>query len=157
MKLIFVFFSICMVTAKAQCPKGYDLWLGYDKIEQGIAINDYNRLTESIFFPSGSDVLEASRKELARGLNSMLGMHPVFSDSWERKNTMLVAKKNDLDTKVLELLGMDYDDIGREGFLIKTILLKGQEVLVITANEDVGILYGVFRFLRLMQSHQPLG
>ncbi|MGB5667036.1 MAG: alpha-glucuronidase, partial [Maribacter sp.] len=42
-------------------------------------------------------------------------------------------------------------------FLIKTILLKGQEVLVITANEDVGILYGVFRFLRLMQSHQPLG
>ncbi len=146
-----------MVTAKAQCPKGYDLWLGYDKIEQGIAINDYNRLTESIFFPSGSDVLEASRKELARGLNSMLGMHPVFSDSWERKNTMLVAKKNDLDTKVLELLGMDYDDIGREGFLIKTILLKGQEVLVITANEDVGILYGVFRFLRLMQSHQPLG
>lgn len=157
MKPIFVFFSICLVTAQAQSPKGYDLWLGYDQIEQGIAFSDYNLLTESIFCTRGSDVLEASWKELASGLKSMLGRSPVFSDSWERKNTMLVAKKTDLDTKVLELLGIDYEEIGMEGFIIKTIRLKGKEVLVITANEDVGILYGVFKFLRLMQNHQPLG
>ncbi len=29
--------------------------------------------------------------------------------------------------------------------------------VVIAANDDVGVLYGVFHFLRLLQTQQPLG
>jgi len=42
-----------------------------------------------------------------------------------------------------------------EGFIISTSLL-GAKKIVITANSDKGVLYGVFHFLRLLQTQQDI-
>ena len=44
------------------------------------------------------------------------------------------------------------NNIGNEGFIIKTRPGK----TIITANTDIGVMYGVFHFLRLMQTQQSL-
>src|SRR5690606_26262981 len=45
---------------------------------------------------------------------------------------------------------------GREGYLIQTQTTKGKTCIIITANSDIGLLYGSFHFLRLLQTASPL-
>ena len=46
--------------------------------------------------------------------------------------------------------------LGDEGFIIRSIRHDGKHVTLITGNKEAGILYGVFHFLRLLQTHQPI-
>ncbi len=46
--------------------------------------------------------------------------------------------------------------LGNEGFLIRTCILNGHHCIAIAAGSDKGVLYGVFHFLRLLQTHQSL-
>jgi len=45
---------------------------------------------------------------------------------------------------------------GNEGYLIRSLGYEGHRVTVIAANTDIGVLYGTFHFLRLLQTHQSL-
>jgi alpha-glucuronidase len=46
--------------------------------------------------------------------------------------------------------------VGDEGFIIRSARVGNRPVTVITANSDLGALYGSFHFLRLMQTGQPI-
>ena len=46
--------------------------------------------------------------------------------------------------------------LGDEGFMIRQYTLNDQSGIAIVANTDIGVLYGVFHFLRLLQTHQSL-
>jgi alpha-glucuronidase len=43
-----------------------------------------------------------------------------------------------------------------EGFVIHSRAIAGRRATVVAANTETGVLYGVFRFLRLIQTHQDL-
>ncbi|MGB3006113.1 MAG: alpha-glucuronidase family glycosyl hydrolase, partial [Chitinophagaceae bacterium] len=45
---------------------------------------------------------------------------------------------------------------GPEGFIIVSKMINGKKCTVITANTDKGILYGVYNFLRLIQTGQSI-
>lgn len=137
-----------------QVPDGYELWLRYDKIEESQAITEYKKLTSSIYFVNGSAILDNAKKELIKGTSGLLGETVYFTDAWSSLNSMVIAKKSNLDVEIVKSLGTDFDKIGKEGFIIKTIRQRGKDILLITANEDIGILYGVFRFLHLMKTEQ---
>ena len=47
-------------------------------------------------------------------------------------------------------------DAGDEGYLIRTVSIDGKQTTVIAANREVGVLYGVFRYLSLIQTRQPV-
>jgi alpha-glucuronidase len=53
-------------------------------------------------------------------------------------------------------LGADLGRTGDEGFVIRSTRVAGKRSTVIAANTDAGVLYGVFRFLQLLQTHQPI-
>ena len=48
------------------------------------------------------------------------------------------------------------DRVGAAGYVIRSSTLAGHSVIAIAANEDIGVLYGTFHFLRLLQTHQSL-
>jgi alpha-glucuronidase len=148
--------SICISTAMAQIPQGYKLWLGYPKIEDQQALMAYRRATASIYFEIEGGILGNARQELFLGVKSMLDEAPGFTESFEISNSMVVAKLSNLDEAVLKALTSDVDQIGKEGFVIETIPYQGRKIVVITASDDNGILYGTFRFLQLMQTHQAI-
>jgi alpha-glucuronidase len=52
-------------------------------------------------------------------------------------------------------LGLDaaLQKVGPEGFVLRSVTVKGEPRTVIAANQDVGVLYGVFRLLKRMQTH----
>ncbi len=47
-------------------------------------------------------------------------------------------------------------NIGEEGFIIRTMIVNGKNATVIAANKDAGVLYGVFHFLRMLQNQQDI-
>src|SRR5204863_5517469 len=43
-----------------------------------------------------------------------------------------------------------------EGFVIRALPVRGHHAIVVAANRDIGVLYGVFHLLRLLQTDEPL-
>ena len=139
-----------------QSPDGYHLWLGYDKVGKPLLLKEYKDLTNSIYFEDGSEVLKAAKKEMTTGLEKMLGITLHFTEAPHTNNTFLIAKTATLDTTLKKKLSDNLDEVGNEGFVLKSVTHKGKKLIVLAANEDIGILYGVFRLLNLMQQHKEL-
>ncbi len=155
-KILVILFSVFISTSWGQIPQGYDLWMTYLKIENEGILTNYRNGLSSVYFEKGSRVLEAAQTELGRGLKSMLDQSPEISDNYVDAKVMLVAKRLNLDKTILKVMTSDINQIEEEGFIIETINHNGKEKVVITANDDVGILYGVFRFLQLIQAGKRL-
>jgi len=132
-----VFLGLFLLLLNAlQAEDGYRLWLRYDLIDNKALLQQYRSALGAISFPANSPMLAAARKELLLGLQGLLGQTPRSSGPG---NTFIVR---------LEI----QKDLSPEGFTLRTI----QKNIVLTAPTEKGILYGVFRFLRLLQTQQPI-
>ena len=154
--LFIIAILISATSVLSQSHNGYDLWLTYHRIENQELLKIYNDITESIYIGGETETVLAAQRELEIGLEKLLGHTPSITNIQEPNSTLLIAKKTLLDPQILQLVDEDLVQTGNEGFVIKSITLGGQKVMVVTANQDLGILYGVFRLLNLMQQHQRL-
>lgn len=154
--VLLIILSCCGLSTLAQPGPEYDLWLGYSEIGNREVLENFRNATSSIYFEEGEQMLEASQKELVRGLRSLLGQDPVFTKSINASNSMVVARTSMLEKSIKNALKSDINQIGKEGFIIETIPYRGKEMIVITAGDDHGILYGTFRFLQYIKSKRPL-
>ncbi len=129
---------------------GYNLWLRYHKIDNPVVLKNYK---EYIISPTiigvASPALIAAKEELRQGLSGLTGIEYKILSVPVKKSSLVisVAATNAHYKKYPEL-----DKIGNEGFIIRNNSGK----INITANTDIGVLYGVFHFLRLLQTHQDI-
>ena len=127
---------------------GYRLWLRYDPITDQEKLSSYRKTIQGFNIHGNSPTLEAVRKELGMGLSGLLGK--VIGDSGECM--VLAGKTTDLPT----LPGIDFskklNGLGEEGYVI----FSHKKNTIIAANDDAGVLYGAFHFLRLLQTHQEI-
>ncbi|HVU98562.1 MAG TPA: alpha-glucuronidase family glycosyl hydrolase [Puia sp.] len=119
-----------------QAEDGYRLWLRYDLIGNKTLLQQYRSALNAIAFPANTPMLAAARQELLTGLQGLLGQTPRSSGSG---NTFIVRLE-------------DQKDRSPEGFTLRT----AQKDIVLTASTEKGILYGIFHFLRLLQTQQPI-
>ncbi len=154
-KFILIFF-LCIGSSFSQSPEGYNLWLEYSKIQQPSLVEAYNDLTTSIYFQGGTNTLKVAKQEMATGLEKMLGRIPDFTNSINPDHTLIVTKGSFLPEAVIKSFEKDLQKIGNEGFVIKSVPHNKKDILVVTANNDIGILYGIFRLLHLIQTGQSL-
>ncbi|OGU53664.1 MAG: alpha-glucuronidase [Ignavibacteria bacterium GWC2_36_12] len=147
-------FLLCNSNLKAE--DGYRLWLRYDLISNQERLNEYKELIKGCLIEGNSSTINAVENELQIGLKGLLGsdIPPIKSIG---KDGILIASKYSASYLLSKLkLETKLKNIGSEGFLIFNSKIEGKKVIVITANEDVGILYGVFNFLRLLQRNQDI-
>ena len=140
----------------ARSEDGYRLWLRYDKISSSSKLEQYRQRIKGWIVEGNSPTLLAASHELRIGLDGLLDLK-VPEVSGIRSNHVLIAA-NVHDSKLLARLDLkkDLDKIGSEGYVILTAKLDGRDATIITANSDVGVLYGVFHFLRLLQTEQDI-
>ncbi|SEM00981.1 alpha-glucuronidase [Chitinophaga rupis] len=129
---------------------GYRLWLRYDKIVNSKLLYTYLNQVNTIYFPAGTPVLDAARQELLSGLEGLLDKK-INTDNNASASSLLIFTKAHAPLN-LPALALKYEDLGKEGFYINST----KRSIIITANTDTGILYGVFHFLRLLQTGQSL-
>ena len=154
--LILLITIIYTTPAIAQSKSGYDLWLGYKRIEDPELLAAYRSSLNSVFIDPQSKTLDIAKKELSAGLNSMLGQDPEFTSQNPLENDLIIAKTNSLDDSILRELPEEVNGLGKEGFILASVSNAGKQQLILTANEDIGILYGVYRLLQTLQTQQNL-
>lgn len=157
MKLKLVYIAaliLCMPMLHAE--NGYDLWLRYQKVDNSQLLNSYSKTLAKLNFPVNSATLTEAKKELQQGLDSLLDTNLPETDGIS-KGTLLVGTP--ASSKVLSgihAITNEISGLGDEGFLIKTLKVNGTPCTVIAARKDMGVMYGVFHFLRLLQTQSDI-
>jgi alpha-glucuronidase len=103
---------------------------------------------------AGSPTLDAAAAELKRGLGGLQGGELASSSGVTGPGSLVIGTPRSLP--LIGSLPLDLARAGPEGFVIRSVDIRGQRSIVIAANSDVGVLYGAFHFLRLVQTHQSL-
>ena len=132
---------------------GYDLWLRYRPVESNAA-DGYRRAATQIVSGMPSPTLAAADRELHRGLGGLLGTDPAGSGAVTRDGAIVIGTPK--SSRAIAALGLDLNSAGREGYVIRSTTIAGHRAIVIAANEDIGVLYGSFHLLRLIQTRQPV-
>ncbi|NLT50544.1 MAG: hypothetical protein GXX85_06470 [Ignavibacteria bacterium] len=135
---------------------GYRLWLKYDKIKDARLIEYCEKNIKGIYIERDAGILKTAACELEQGLEGLLGKK-IKRVNEIKEDGIIVASKYS-DSKILSQLDIcgKMENLGNEGYLIVSGMINGKKVIYIIANEDAGVLYGVFHFLRLLQTNQPV-
>lgn len=141
-----------MASLSVQAEDGYRLWLRYDKIQNNALLERYRAQINSIVVNGSSPTLAAAKQEMIAGLQGLLDKK-ITEATAIKSNSIVLFKKA---FSRLENIGVNYDDVGEEGFAIHTYKSNLKNVILITGNTDQGVLYGVFHFLRLLQTQQSI-
>ncbi|UNK51187.1 alpha-glucuronidase [Lysobacter sp. S4-A87] len=146
-------FAALSAAPVAHAEDGYDLWLRYRPLPADRAAA-YRAQASQLVMAASTPTQAATRNELLRGLSGLLGTAPAVSDPVSADGAVIVGTP--ASSPLVAGLRLKLQDLGREGYLIRSVSVDGHRATVIAANEDVGALYGAFHFLRLVQTAQPL-
>jgi len=159
MKSLYSIILIVLVAVNFQVAKaedGYRLWLRYDLVADPGILKSYNKLIKGWIVEGDSPVIQSAKKELDKGLEGLLG-HKVQSFTSPGGNGLVIAGTPSGSPVVASLkLNDKLAGLGQEGYLIINTKYRNKKVIVIASNGDAGVLYGVFNFLRLLQTNQPV-
>lgn len=135
---------------------GCRLWLRYEQVQDAARLQAYRQAVHEIIIQGNSLTLLAAQKELQTGLNGLLGQATPAAQEPTQQNILLAGTPAS-STLIKELNLTDkLKTVGDEGYLLLTTNKNGRKYTVIAANTDVGILYGSFHFLRLLQTEQDI-
>ncbi len=147
--------ALSMLHATAAAAEdGYQLWLRYVPLNARAHDAYAARATGVVTF-SRSPVLAAALAELNIGLTGMLGAAPVATSTVAEGSIVLATPAS--SPQVAARAGtLGLAAAGPEGFVLQSTRWDGHAVTLIAANNDVGLLYGAFRLLAIMQRHESL-
>jgi alpha-glucuronidase len=154
MKKTFLFFHLLFITAIACAEDGYTLWLRYNKIDDPVLLQQYRSKINSIQFTGNSLTVTVAKKEMLSGLEGLLAI-PI-ADKKTISDGSIVAGTPLTSTFIRSFFSEGNFILGKEGFVISTKKADQKNIIIIAANSDVGVLYGVFELLRLLQTHQSI-
>jgi len=135
---------------------GYRLWLRYDRLSDTQKLLEYKDLIAQIVVQGDSPTIQALKNEITTGLNSMLGVSMSLSSDVSLDGAVLVGTPKSSGL----IAGLRLDDklrkLGNEGFIILSTIVNKKKCTVIAANTDIGLLYGAFHFLHLIQTRKNI-
>lgn len=128
---------------------GYEAWLRYKKIENMDVLNTYKSTVQNITSNGNGETMSIATRELKTAINAMLGVS-ISENSEIKNNSIILGIGAD---KRLAQYDINHTKLGDEGYIIKTTNDKN---ILIIANSEIGVLYGTYHFLRLMQTQADI-
>jgi len=151
--LSFILLVLCVQFVKAET--GYELWLRYNPLKDPQKIKTYQISVTELIFQSKSETSSLAKEELKNGLAGLLGVKIPERNNITREGAILAGTYKSLNLNN-SVIAEKIKGLGNEGYLIHTINQNSKKITLITANSDVGVLYGVFAFLKLIQTEQNI-
>ena len=149
--MAFVAALLFLAAPAARAEDGYDLWLRYKPVGAS-AKGAYAARAAAIAPTRDAPTMKVARAELERGLTGLVGK-PATAAAGTRDGVILLGAAAD---PAIAKLNLPLKSLGEDGYLIRTLPVNGKATTVIAANRDIGVLYGVFRYLSLIQTRQPV-
>jgi alpha-glucuronidase len=155
MRKLFILMGFLLLAASTRAENGYDLWLRYPAVTDPGLASRYRQAVKQLIISGNSSVIQSAGSELRYGLKKMLSVNVPANDKATMDGALIVGTPQMIPAiKTLQI--PELAEAGQEGFVIKSVVSGSHQATIITANTDVGILYGVFNFLRLIQTAQNL-
>ena len=133
----------------AQAEDGYDLWLRYQPLALSAREELAKHATGIVAPESPSTVTQAAVDELQKGLAGLLAQ-AVPDNQKIVDGAILLGTPRSLP--VIAALDLPMTQLGEEGFIVRSLSIAGHKTTVIAANNDIGLVYGVFELLRQIQT-----
>jgi alpha-glucuronidase len=142
--------------AAARAEDGYELWLRYHRVADAARLKQYQAAIGALLIEGRSPTAQAVSTELQRGLTGLLGRNIPVVTGVTRDGVVVAGVP--AESPVMAALGLaaDLREAGSEGYIVRSMRVGGRQAIVIAANTDIGVLYGAFHLLRLLQTHQPI-
>lgn len=150
---VLVLLWMMLMAGAARAEDGYALWMRYVPMDPAQAVQARARLRE-VVAPEATPTQRVAREELLRGLEGLLGQAPRLSSGPAGEGTLLLGTP--ASSPWIATLGDEVRGLGAEGYLLRQAKIDGKDTLVVAGGDDIGVLYGVFHLLRLLQTGASL-
>lgn len=150
--LVFVFALTSIHVAIAE--DGYRLWLRYDKVMDENTFSTYRQLIDQVTIQGGSPTLNIIKEELDLALQGLLNKPVKFTTEVSANGLVIGTPNNSPLINSLNLSELKH--AGEDGYILLSKEINNFKSLIIAANTEIGLLYGTFHFLKLLQTHQPV-
>jgi len=147
---------LLLIAVSVRAEDGHRLWLRYDKISNQAKYTSYRQSIKQLIFPAPSPMLKAAKDELEKGLSGLLNLQPKEGNSLTASQTLIIGTPQTSKLLASAEFKALLKNAGTEGYIIKTAIIVGKKCTIIAANTDNGVLYGVFNFLRFLQSEKDI-
>jgi len=145
--------ALMACSAGARAEDGYNLWLRYAPLDPVLAA-DYATQLGEVVAPDQTPTLRAARDELVRGLTGLLGTAPRIQN--ESSAGYVLALGTPQSSVLIAPFREEVESLGEEGYLLKRTRRDGRDMLLVASRSDIGVLYGTFHLLRLLQTGASL-
>ncbi|SIR24522.1 alpha-glucuronidase family glycosyl hydrolase [Halanaerobium kushneri] len=140
--------------------KAYQAWLSYEKLSDNY-LNKNEELLSNISVYGKTNLSASIKEELKRALPKFLAADFKLNFKDRYQNKILIAAETEVkeiaagSKEISSILNnVEFGELDEEGYLIK--YFKEQDLLLLTAASDQGLLYGVFALLREIQQENDL-
>lgn len=153
-RLALIILAASCLSPEISAEDGYDLWLRYPLVNDPGKLQAYRNVIRAWKVDSSSPTSEVVRRELRLALNGLLG-HPIAeADDATSDRTLLIGT---FGSPAVSRLNLPPAQVGDEGFVIRTLNpSRNRRITVIAGSTERGMLYGMFHFLRLLQTGQSI-
>ncbi len=145
--------ALLACTGTVRAEDGYALWMRYAPLEPALAADYHTRLAE-VVAPDQTPTQRAAREELERGLTGLTGSAPRMHVAAAINPSLVIGTPQ--SSTLIAPLRQELGALGDEGYLLRQTRIDGRDVLLVAAPRDIGVLYGVFHLLRLLQTGASL-
>ncbi|WOS42864.1 alpha-glucuronidase family glycosyl hydrolase [Xanthomonas rydalmerensis] len=142
--------ALMVCAGSVHAEDGAALWLRYLP-SQGAA---RTAELDEVVAPEQTPTQRAARDELIRGLTGLLGRAPATRAVATGDHAVVLGTPQ--SSPALAPFREEIASLGEEGYLLKRARIDGHAVLLVAARRDIGVLYGVFHLLRLLQTGASL-
>ncbi|MBO9875398.1 MULTISPECIES: alpha-glucuronidase family glycosyl hydrolase [Xanthomonas] len=133
---------------------GAALWLRYLPPQGAARTTDARMRLDAVVAPARTPTQRVARDELVRGLTGLFGRAPAMQAAATGDHAVVLGTPQ--SSPALAPFREEIAALGEEGYLLKRARIDGHAVLLVGARQDIGVLYGVFHLLRLLQTGAPL-
>ncbi len=137
----------------ARAEDGHALWLRYVPADPA-RIDDYRRRLGEVVAPDATPIQRAAREELLRGLTGLLARAPRLHATLAGGRPLVLGTPD--SSPWIAPYRRELEALGDDGFILREGRIDGRDALLIAARRDIGVLYGTFHLLRLLQTGRPL-
>lgn len=152
--IFFMLFIILLTPYLSSADDGYNLWLNYFKVSNS-QLGEYQKQIKDVLIIGDSPIINLVREEIQKGLTGMLGKD-IAEVSALKNEGIIVGKFGSSPLLKNREIEKSAKEIGEEGFVIFSQKVEGKNTIIITANTDIGVLYGTFHFLQMIQTGKDI-
>lgn len=134
---------------------GYNLWLNYQKIADIRLIAHYKTRINAVSINDNTPTLQKAKDELNNAFKGLLDFTPKWLDDGLENNSLIIGTPNSSKT-IAGLKLKELSQIVNDGYVILYKNINGKACIVIAAYTEIGVLYGAFNFIRLLQTAESL-